>query len=119
MSRTSASQPASLTRGLAVAGLLAAACLGTSAASAADCVNGYRTVGNDVIVLCDDGPSAFGATALYQAPPEAAAPEIVGSRPGAVRPASRSVMADSAQHCRPGQYWSFALAESGNVLLAC
>ena len=118
MSRSFASQPAFLTRSLAVAGLLAAACLATSAASAADCVNGYRTIGNDVIVLCDDGPSAFGATALYQAP-EAAAPAIAGSLPDAVRPASRSVMADSAQNCQPGQYWSFALAESGNVLLAC
>jgi hypothetical protein len=122
MSRLFASQPVLLTRSLAVAGLLAAACLGTSAASAADCVNGYRTIGNDVIVLCDDGPSAFGATALYQAP-EAAAPQIVGSLPDAVRPASRSMsrsmMADSAQDCQPGQYWSFALAESGNVLLAC
>ena len=119
MSRSFASHPAFLTRGLAIAGFLAAASLGTSAASAVDCINGYRTIGNDVIVLCDDGPSAFGATALYQAAPEAAAPEIVGSLPDAVRPASRSVMADSARDCQPGQYWSFALAESGNVLLAC
>ena len=119
MPRSFSSQPAFLIRGVVIGGFLAAAGLGISAASAADCVNGYRTIGNDVIVLCDDGPSALGATALYQAGPEAAAPEIVGSLPDAVRPASRNMMADSAQDCQPGQYWSFALAESGNVLLAC
>jgi len=119
MSRSFAAQPAFLTGSLAIAGLLAAACLGTSAASAADCVNGYRTLGNGVIALCGEATDSFGATALYRAAPEAAAPEITGSLPGVVRSAPRNLMAESAQDCQPGQYWSFELAETGDVLLAC
>lgn len=120
MSRLLEYAPATLTRSLALAGLVAAACLGASAASAADCVNGYRTIGNDVIVLCDPASDPLGSTALYGTAPGTAAPAITGSVPApAARTAPRNLMAESPADCQPGQYWSYDLAESGNVMLRC
>lgn len=118
MSRLLEYAPATLTRGIALAGFVAAACLGASAASAADCVNGYRTIGNDVIVLCDPGSDPFASSAQFDEP------AITGSLPApapapALRPAPRNLMADSPQDCQPGQYWSYELAESGSVMLRC
>jgi hypothetical protein len=72
-----------------------------------------------VVVLCDGASDPFGATALYRAAPVDTAPEVTGSLPSAVPPAPRGLMAGNPQDCQPGQYWSFNLAESGSVMLAC
>ncbi len=51
---------------LAVAVAAGVSWLGVSAASAQDCVNGYRTLGNGVIALCDEAGPAGGLPADYR-----------------------------------------------------
>ena len=48
-----------LASGAAIAALTAA----MSMPASAECINGYETLGNNVVVLCDMGPSQFGAFA--------------------------------------------------------
>ncbi len=86
-------------------------------AHAADCVNGYRTLGNQVILLCEDaGPGQ--STALYPR----AAPSVAPAEPvttGSIAPRrSGSIMVDSVEDCEPGLYWTYYL-EDGEVTLAC
>lgn len=63
---------------LALAGVAAAGVMAFSTANAQECVNGYRTLGNDVITLCDE-PMGFDETMVPDGglPPEqiAAVPE--------------------------------------------
>jgi hypothetical protein len=111
MPRSPSLRPAALTRTLAFAGLIAAATLGASTANAADCLNGYRTLPNEVIVLCDDaGPSS--ATAFY-ADSAAEAP----AAPATAVPGRRMVV-DSIADCEPGAYWMLEKADNETVL-AC
>jgi len=94
---------------LGVAGLAAAAFLVPSAASAAECVNGYRTLGNQVIVLCGEAARHADALALHGnaiAPaPETAVPH--------------NMMAPSIGECRPGMYRSIENPSSGDQIIPC
>lgn len=81
-----------------------------SVASASECINGYLTLGNDVIVLCEAAGPA-GSTALFPgaAPPPAPVPQ---SRSG-------SMMADSVEDCLPGKFWTLETEGGGDLLMAC
>lgn len=59
---------------LALAGVAAAGAMAFSTANAQECVNGYRTLGNDVVTLCDE-PMGFDGTMTSDGalPPEQAA----------------------------------------------
>jgi len=48
-----------LATGAAAAALIAAASMPASA----ECINGFETLGNNVVVLCEAGPTEFGAFA--------------------------------------------------------
>jgi hypothetical protein len=98
-----------LKRLIGPAALAVSALAFVSSASAAECVNGYRMLGNQVIVLCDE---VSDARALYQ--PGAPLTEAPATTPRQ----SGSVMVDSAEDCRPGAYWTYYL-DSGEVSLAC
>ena len=103
-------------RVLALASL--AACLPVIGhARAADCINGYRMLGNQVIVVCKQefAPHSTVSFALER-PGRIAAPPLTGSVPAARR--SGSVMADSPQDCEPGLYWLMQ-RDDGNALMAC
>jgi hypothetical protein len=83
---------------------------GASAAEAADCVNGYRTLGNGVILLCDD--AAAEPRAFFDEEADAGVPLA----PAAARP--RGLMADGIENCAPGLYRMMEW-ENGSMLLAC
>lgn len=88
-----------------------------STASAADCLNGYRTLGNQVVVACDADVGPTGSTALYRrsAPPATAVPTVTGAVPPR---AGGSIMVEDIEDCRPGLYRTYYL-EDGEVILAC
>lgn len=102
-----------LKRLIAPAALAVSALAFVSSASAAECVNGYRMLGNQVIVLCDE---ASEAQALYQ--PGAPLPEAPATTGSAAPRSTGPVMVDSIEDCRPGAYWTYYL-DSGEVSLAC
>jgi hypothetical protein len=103
---------------LALAGGLGAFAATVSVANAAECINGYQTLGNQVIVLCDHQAGPSESTALYPRPAPLSAlgePATTGSI-GPRR--SGSMMADGFESCQPGMYWMYHL-EDGEVILAC
>jgi hypothetical protein len=106
-----------LARPAALTAVVAATLGAGSVAHAADCVNGYRTLGNQVILLCEDaGPGQSTALFPQAAPPVAPAePMTTGS---AAPRRSGSIMVDSVEDCEPGMYWTYYL-EDGEVTLAC
>jgi len=82
-------------------------------ASAAECLNGYQTLGNDVVVLCDGGVDLSERTASFPQPlPEVDAPAVTGAT------RSNSVMVDDMADCAPGLY-RMVQWEDANVILAC
>ncbi|MGH6924949.1 MAG: hypothetical protein ACRED5_14545 [Propylenella sp.] len=103
---------------LALAGGLGAFAATVSVANAAECINGYQTLGNQVIVLCGDEAGPSQSTALYPQPaPLSALNEPAAT--GSIEPRrSGSMMADGFENCQPGMYWTYYL-EDGDVILAC
>jgi hypothetical protein len=98
--------------GFALAGFAAAA----PAASAADCVNGYRTLGNQVIVQCDEVPGASASTAQFPGrDPLFAEPATTGSVSAA---RSGRMVVDSIGDCQAGSY-RIMEKEDGDVIIAC
>ena len=97
---------------LALAGFAATA----SAANAADCVNGYRTLGNQVIVQCDDTSGTTASTAQFPGGnPVFTEPATTGS----VSPArSGRMVVDSIGDCQAGSY-RIMEKEDGDVIIAC
>jgi hypothetical protein len=117
---------------LALAAAASATVLAASLANAQECVNGYRELGNQVIVLCDEGfaPEAAVPEGGF---PEAGVPEteasaypaeplpqeeplITGSistgeeavQPGIAAPppeVTASMEVDGPWACEPGKYW--------------
>ena len=99
-------KPAALALALAAVG---------SMANAADCVNGYRTLPNQVILLCDSLGDLSDRRALMS---EGSASAVTSgiSEPD-VRP-SRAVVADDIGECRPGMY-RMMYWENGSMMLPC
>lgn len=111
--RASGRRQTLLRRLIAPAALAVSALALVSSASAAECVNGYRMLGNQVIVLCD---KASEAQALYQ--PGAPLIEAPATTKAVEPRRSGSIMVDSVEDCQPGMYWTYYL-EDGEVTLAC
>jgi hypothetical protein len=97
----------------AFAALLA---VSASAANAAECVNGYRTLPNQVIFLCDDGAALSERQALLSEPAAPAAAPVVSGTAGA--PSSRAMLADDIADCQPGMY-RMMYWENGSMMLSC
>ena len=98
---------------LAIAGVSAGMAFATGA-SAAECVNGYRTLGNDVTLACE---GAAPSPALASFPSEdrsVVAPAAAALGSGGARP----LIADSWGNCQPGQY-RIIKWEEHDMLLAC
>ena len=92
---------------------LGALAIATTPASAAECLNGYQTLGNDVIALRDPGIDLSERNASFPQPaPEVDAPAVTG----ATRP--NSMMVDDRADCAPGLY-RMVEWEDANVILAC
>lgn len=88
---------------IAVAAACAALLGATSLASAADCVNGYRTLPHQIIQLCGD---AAGLNARAELRRKAGAP------------APRKMMVEDPSQCQPGLYWMKEW-ENGTALMRC
>ncbi len=87
----------------------------TSASRAQECVNGYRTLGNGVIVACQVGTTAR-TTPPAAADPAATRPVSSSSR----QPArSGSLMVDNIVECKPGHYWTMRASQGGGRLMPC
>jgi hypothetical protein len=105
-----------LVRPAALAIAFGAFALAGSAASAADCVNGYRTLDNVVILVCDEAEDLSGATALFAEPaPAEIAPIVTGSVPPAT---SGPMVVEDIADCQPGKY-RMVYWEDQNLMLAC
>ena len=98
---------------LTIAGSLVGMAL-VSGASAAECVNGYRTLGNGVILACVDTVPAEAVASYESSPGFVAAPApapLVGGGKG-------TRIADGWRDCQPGRYriinW-----EDDDMLMAC
>jgi hypothetical protein len=88
-----------------------------SVANAAECVNGYRTLDNEVILLCDEAEDISGATALLAVPaPSPTAPVAAGSIPPAA--ARGPMVVEDIADCQPGMY-RMVYWEDQNLMLAC
>lgn len=99
---------------LAFATATAAFCALAGSAHARDCLNGYRELPNNVIVVCHDPQGASG---------NRDAPQFTGSI-GRTAAEPRSVpagnlMVDSAAACEPGKYWVIQLPNSAESVMAC
>ena len=94
---------------LAIAGVVAGMAFATGA-SAAECVNGYRTLGNDVTLACE---GAAPSQALASFPSE----DRVVVAP-ATAAAARPLIADSWSNCQSGQSRIIEWEEH-DMLLAC
>jgi hypothetical protein len=103
-------------RVLVFAAALAALGLAGSAASAQECVNGYRTLESDIIVPCGDGmagaaiapPVVGGDVATTSATPPTYEPLTTGSigaPPIADAGSGQIDAATSPSECMPGGYW--------------
>ena len=85
------------------------------AVKAQECINGYKTLGNGVVVSCQGGTTMrrAGTPAANQTAPAAT---------GAIRPKPPSSpvsrMVSDITECRPGYYW-MQPARGGGRLLPC
>jgi hypothetical protein len=99
---------------LGLAGLAAAALLAPATANAAECVNGYMKLPNQVILLCGAEHHASPLATLTAAP---AAPPA--SHAPVAEAEGHSIMADGIASCHPGMYRSFANPSSGTQIIPC
>jgi hypothetical protein len=93
------------------AAMLAFSALGT-AAGASECLNGYRTIGEDVIVACEAPNQAVvvpeaGLSFSETAPAEAISPSVP------------RVIMRSLNDCEPGSYRMMNWGDKGTMMLAC
>jgi hypothetical protein len=102
----------------AVAALFAVA--SPAKAGPADCVGGYRTLENNVVLRCDGGMPEAGLTG-YQI----TGPEVTGSIAATVpAPATEAPLrslardANDPSGCTPGGYWYMQL-DTSSIPLAC
>jgi len=89
-----------LVRPAALAAVFGAATVAALPANAAECLNGYRTLPNQVIVLCD---RELGAARAQFPNTGVVAPLTTGS----IQPRGEfgSMVVDDARNCQPGKFW--------------
>ncbi len=97
-----------------VAGVLLAV---ESPASAAECNNGYRIIGDNVLVRCDE-PS--GSVVPDASPPQARLPLSEPLTTGSISSRRSAVLVVDPKDCRPGLFHMMEWGTNGgSVLLAC
>jgi hypothetical protein len=112
--------------GLALAAFAAAGMAFASSASAADCVNGLRTLESGAILQCDGGPTVY---APVESAYTTATPEFTGAIPAGgalmgsfnepyVPSESRSLIVDRPGDCTPGSYW-YMQHDTSYTVMAC